>query len=38
MVAGQIRCADAPAALKRSLGWGAKLVVEVLEDTDGATP
>ena len=34
MVAGQIRCADAPAALKRSLGWGAKLVVEVLEDTD----
>ena len=34
MVGGQIRCADAPAALKRSLGWGAKLVVEVLEDTD----
>ena len=34
MVGGKIRCADAPAALKRSLGWGAKLVVEVLEDTD----
>ena len=34
MVAGQIRCAGRAGRLKRSLVGSAKLVVEVLEDTD----
>ena len=32
MVAGKLVCADAPDRLKRSLGWGAKLVVEAADE------